>query len=380
MDTQHAVLSKTEHSLLLKRMALVSEDPIVGCLMKLMAGVVLVLDENRQIIGVNQSALAKMGIAGGTEQILGLRPGEAFHCKFSKEDPNGCGNTPYCETCGAALAIISGLNPGGESVRYCSMTTVEEGGEANYLFRVTGRYLNLGSSHAVLVLFEDVTLSQLWSTMHNSFLHDLNNTATALIGTAELLDISGEEKELVDDMKVLSRRLSKEIDIHRCLLGDMNASLRTDLTEITLGQIYSELTGRVRQFHDRKGRDDFRLMPGCENIAVFSDFTLLLRVIFNMVTNAMEATRAHETVTLGATHRGDMVTIFVHNPGMIPVAVQRRIFQLHFSTKSSMGRGTGTASMRLIGERFLGGSVGFVSTESEGTVFTIELPSPAAIQ
>ena len=45
-----------------------------------------------------------------------------------------------------------------------------------------------------------------------------------------------------------------------------------------------------------------------------------------------------------------------------------------FSTKSSTGRGLGTYSMKLLGERYLGGAVSFSSSAEHGTVFTFELP------
>ncbi|MHC4874743.1 MAG: ATP-binding protein [Planctomycetota bacterium] len=54
--------------------------------------------------------------------------------------------------------------------------------------------------------------------------------------------------------------------------------------------------------------------------------------------------------------------------------VKLRVFQRNFSTKADNGRGLGTFSMKLFGEKFLGGSVTFVSTEEEGTVFKLTLP------
>jgi signal transduction histidine kinase len=55
--------------------------------------------------------------------------------------------------------------------------------------------------------------------------------------------------------------------------------------------------------------------------------------------------------------------------------VQARIFQRSFSTKAQRGRGLGTYSMKLLGERYLGGAVSFVSAAGTGTVFSVTLPS-----
>jgi sensor histidine kinase regulating citrate/malate metabolism len=68
------------------------------------------------------------------------------------------------------------------------------------------------------------------------------------------------------------------------------------------------------------------------------------------------------------------VTFSVHNAAVMPPEVQMQVFQRSFSTKSEAGRGIGTHSMKLFGERYLGGDVRFISGEPEGTTFSITLP------
>ena len=51
-----------------------------------------------------------------------------------------------------------------------------------------------------------------------------------------------------------------------------------------------------------------------------------------------------------------------------PVDAQLQIFQRSFSTKGS-GRGVGTYSIKLLGEQYLRGRVGFTSSETDGTAF-----------
>ena len=68
------------------------------------------------------------------------------------------------------------------------------------------------------------------------------------------------------------------------------------------------------------------------------------------------------------------ITWEIWNNGFIPADVQKRVFQRHFSTKATFGRGLGTFSMKLFGERYLKGKVSFTSTEAEGTIFRFQLP------
>jgi sensor histidine kinase regulating citrate/malate metabolism len=49
--------------------------------------------------------------------------------------------------------------------------------------------------------------------------------------------------------------------------------------------------------------------------------------------------------------------------------IANRIFQRNFSTKAQAGRGVGTYSMKLFGEKILGGKVSFTSSREDGTVF-----------
>jgi sensor histidine kinase regulating citrate/malate metabolism len=65
---------------------------------------------------------------------------------------------------------------------------------------------------------------------------------------------------------------------------------------------------------------------------------------------------------------------------VIPEKVALRIFQRSFSTKAKKGRGIGTYSMKLFGERYLGGKVGFETNEEKGTMFFIELPEREPVE
>jgi signal transduction histidine kinase len=99
-----------------------------------------------------------------------------------------------------------------------------------------------------------------------------------------------------------------------------------------------------------------------------------MRVLQNMVLNALEATPVGGVVRVGATVSSDAIEFAVWNDAVIPPEIARRIFQRNFTTKSELGHGYGTYSMKLLGERMLGGSVTFTSQPGEGTCFRCRLP------
>jgi signal transduction histidine kinase len=110
---------------------------------------------------------------------------------------------------------------------------------------------------------------------------------------------------------------------------------------------------------------------------IVADQSLLLRVLGNMVKNALEATPPGGTVTIGCEEQPAAVRFFVQNAEVMPDEVQLQVFQRSFSTKQQPGRGIGTYSMKVFGERYLGGKVAFVSRAPEGTTFWLDLPRAA---
>ncbi|MCP4457600.1 MAG: sensor histidine kinase, partial [Cytophagales bacterium] len=60
------------------------------------------------------------------------------------------------------------------------------------------------------------------------------------------------------------------------------------------------------------------------------------------------------------------------NDKYIKPEVQNQLFKRSFSTKGA-GRGFGTYSMKLLGEKYLNGKVWFESTIKDGTTFYIEI-------
>jgi sensor histidine kinase regulating citrate/malate metabolism len=66
------------------------------------------------------------------------------------------------------------------------------------------------------------------------------------------------------------------------------------------------------------------------------------------------------------------VKFSVHNSKYIEPEVQNQLFKRSFSTKG-VGRGFGTYSMKLFGEKYLKGKVWFESSPENGTTFFIEI-------
>ena len=111
----------------------------------------------------------------------------------------------------------------------------------------------------------------------------------------------------------------------------------------------------------------------CRDVLFESDPTILARVLVNLVKNALEASRAGDSVHVACRRRDDEVVFSVWNSGVMSEDVQLQIFNRRFSTKGK-DRGLGTHSVKLFAETYLGGRVTFRSEEPDGTTFFVALP------
>ena len=141
---------------------------------------------------------------------------------------------------------------------------------------------------------------------------------------------------------------------------------KTDIKELL--EEVCKLYGNHVQTPDRKV-----VLVNVPEFNFTTDGALLRRVVGNMVLNAMEATFVGGTVKVSVIPLNDEIEIRVINPGEMPKEVQSKMFQRSFSTKSLTDRGIGTYSMKLFGERYLGGKVSFRCGNGE-TTFSIKLP------
>jgi len=358
---------------------IVANHALLGSLLDAVQGLVAVLNHHRQIIALNDHLLKSLG-SGNLHEVLGLRLGEVFHCPHALKAPEGCGTTPFCQTCGAAIAQVVALTSNQPCERLCSIELSKEQSLASNLFvRVRVAPLEIAGYRYLLLFLEDVSQEQRAALLEQTFLHDLSNTATGLSAGVSLLAEcnSSADPALANELLQLAGRLTREIELQRCLVHSTLHQYTRRLVTISLQQLFRELSGSLRHHPSAKDKTvDFS--PSAEHWLVRTDSTLLQRILTNMLVNALEATPAGGCVRLQVHQAGDSLRFAVWNQGCIPQPIALRIFQRNFSTKGQLGRGLGTYAMKLLSENLLGGHVSFTSSKEEGTVFTLDLPPAPA--
>ncbi len=372
MDTYFAPAERTPKEKLVSEIELVSKSPVMSGLLQSIGGLLAILDENRQIIAANDSFLKILGVTDPAS-ILGLRPGEAIDCTHAYEESGGCGTSRYCSTCGAAVAIVSSLKENAPVERLCALT-VRKGGEIiDIALSVRAKPIEIDGVVFLLLFLKDISAEQQRAALERTFFHDINNIMVGLLGTSEMLCHEKDHSKLTDILHKSSLRLKNEIDIQKCLLQSGAGVYRPQWQDVSVTQVVEELKTCFSNHSAAKGKlIQFPDKPPA--VIVHVDFSLLLRILSNMLINALEASDAGDTVQLWVDNVSGFVSFHVRNNRCIDPDVARRIFQRNFSTKNGAGRGIGTYSMKLFGEGILRGKISFVTSEEEGTVFTLKLP------
>lgn len=352
----------------------VSKSAIVDGLLGAVQGLMAVLNENRQLLAINDSMLQTLG-ATSLKTILGLRLGEAVHCIHAQRAPGGCGTSEFCPTCGAAIAQVLALAGTCPAEQLCAIEIPGDEGHNNLFFRVRASPLKIGEHRYILLFLQDVSLEQRAAMLEQTFLHDLRNTAMGLSVGSELLadSLTGENSQLARDILLLSDRLTREIELQRCLAHSTVNTFKSRLNPLSIDKLFDELERSSRHHPAQAGRV-LEFTPPQPDHILSSDLTILHRILYNMVINALEASAPGGVVKISAQRNDTHETFSIWNAGFIPPEIARRIFQRNFSTKGALGHGLGTYAMKLFGEKLLGGHVSFTTSPEDGTSFKLELP------
>ena len=357
----------------LARWAVVAtRHPVMSAVLETLGGVVALLNPERQIVAVNHRLLEALG-ATDPKHALGLRPGEALGCTQVACAPNGCGTGRACATCGAAIAIVSAAEGQGPVERECLLTVVRKGKEESVEFLARARRIDIDGLPFTMVLLHDIQDQKRREVLERTFFHDILNTMGSLRTYGELVGTTrGRERdELLGEMDELLDRVVREVESHRDLVLAERGHYPVHPRALSGSEVLHELVVALARHEVSEGK---RLEIECADVRLSTDRTLLLRVLTNMVKNALEATPREGTVRAWCDATDDRVAFHVHNSGFIEPEVQRRIFQRSFTTKHGAGRGIGTYGMKLFTERCLNGQVRFESSPAGGTTFSVILP------
>jgi signal transduction histidine kinase len=353
---------------ILRQSDVLSKAPLLIRTLDAMPTLCMILNSERQIVFANRAFLGVLGLQD-LSSILGLRPGEALDCLHAFERHEGCGTTEFCKTCGAVRSILASQQ-GAEDVQECRI--IRRGDTDALDLRVWATPVTVDRETYTMFTATDIRDEKRRAVLERIFLHDIVNTAGAILGCSEFLgEGPGEDfDKFLKRIQLLSARLIEEVDAQRQLIAAESGELFVNPSPIETLELLDEI---VAQYSGNARGRFIRISPASKNVSFRSDRMLLRRVIGNLLKNALEASSEGEAVTVGSNQVEDGIEFRVHNTGTMEHDVQLQLFQRSFSTKG-LGRGLGTYSARLLTQRYLKGTVSFTSSFEEGTTFRVIYP------
>lgn len=330
----------------------------------------VILNSCRQIVFANKPLL---DFLGNIEMItiIGKRPGELLNCSHST-GKNGCGTDEFCRVCGAVRAILTSQS-NLKDVQECTIVTVD--GEKTFNFRVWATPYERGGDLFTIFSLRDISDEKFRAALEHIFFHDLVNTTSGIYGLLTMVSGDTEQFEKYSTVMIkMAEQMLEEIGAQRDLLMAENNEIIAQPELINSMDIVNDVINLYKNHMVTEGKN-ISVANKSIGIDFRSDPRLIRRVIGNMTKNALEASRKGDVVTLGCEYynHNQCIRFFVNNHVYINRDVQLNLFKRSFSTKGS-GRGWGTYSMKLLTEKYLHGSISFVSSPESGTTFYADYP------
>ena len=369
-STKYAPSKRSRPKVIKRQKELFENNQLLDGFLTKIPAIFLVINEDRQIVYINNGALEFTGLKD-VAPAIGKRPGELIGCIHAEDEGGGCGTSEACTYCGAVNAVLKCQKTGEKTVMDCRIVVGPE--RTAYDLRVWASPLNIKNEKFIVITLQDIQNEKWRGFLERIFFHDLLNIMTPLLGNIELL--KGKENnttnQLIINIDKISNYIVEEIQTQQIIMNAENDSLKIEPIKMNSKEFLVEME---KLFHDNNlfKVKNIEVALNSESIDLYTDKTILRRILANMIKNALEASLTNEKVTIGCSKVGSEVEFWVHNSGYVPREIQLQIFTRSFSTKGS-GRGLGTYSMKLL-SRFLKGKISFSSSKESGTRFIIVIP------
>ncbi|HLF62442.1 MAG TPA: ATP-binding protein [Saprospiraceae bacterium] len=215
-----------------------------------------------------------------------------------------------------------------------------------------------------------------WREMAKQVAHEIKNPLTPMKLSIQYLQNGVNTNP--DKLKLLVARVShtliEQIDNLSNIASEFSNFAKMPQAEnekVLLNDVVASVHDLFRKREDM----DIHLYVPIQDIYVFADRNQLLRVLNNVVKNAIQAIpdERRGRVDISLLKRDDRAVISITDNGNgIPDAMRDKVFSPNFTTKSS-GTGLGLAICANIVETF-NGKIYFATNPDEGTTFFIEIP------
>lgn len=247
-----------------------------------------------------------------------------------------------------------------------------------------------GVHRGTLFLLRDVTKERRIDATKSEFMslasHQLRTPLTALrwmLGrlAARRADADDDEAKLLRDGKAAAVRMSETIDTMLQISRIESGEAKPQRADIPLRALLERILEQYAR--DAEAKRQRRRLDCPADVRLHTDPHFLEEILSNLIGNAFKYTPEGGRIAVRAARTGGAVRIAVEDTGYgIPLHQQPWIFRKFFrgdnvAALDTAGTGLGLYLAYLL-TNLLDGRISFVSTEGQGTTFTLEFPLPQA--
>jgi signal transduction histidine kinase len=326
-----------------------------------------------------------------TDEVLGLRSGEALDCIHATETAGGCGTTEHCRECGAVLAILNSLE-GREDLRECRIARKQDG-QVFYLLVKTAPLL-IGGRTFTIASANDITGRKMAEQRQAVLLQELQSVNGELTDFAHI--VSHDLKAPLRGIRTLAEWLAADF-------GDRLGNEGRDQIDLLVGRVNrmdALIDGILRYSRVRQTCEDIVAVdlnelvtetvealapPNHISVTVEGPLptlpgepTRLTQLFQNLLSNAIKyMDKDAGIVRVGCTEQEDGWQFFVadNGPGIPPEHFDRifKIFQTLTPKDAYESTGVGLTVAKKIVELH-GGKIWVESQVGTGATFSFTLP------
>ena len=216
-----------------------------------------------------------------------------------------------------------------------------------------------------------------FSAFSGAIAHELNQPLGAMLLNldrliAKLTSHSADPK-ILNDLSLIRQDNMRAANLIKSLRALLNKNMAT-IDALDLDSIVDDACRLARSSVD-KGRVKYEVNYGLHNEKVMGDESLILQVVVNIISNALNAVRSVQeaVIKISTLASHDFVLIVIEDNGVgIKQDVSLRIFE-PFESFTDKGMGLGLAISKEIMMQH-SGDIGFYNNQSAGVTFVIGLP------
>jgi two-component system phosphate regulon sensor histidine kinase PhoR len=240
-----------------------------------------------------------------------------------------------------------------------------------------------GGDWAVLLLLTDLREVQRVDQMRRDFLsnvsHELRTPLASISALVETLEVGVDEKS---EREEFLRRISQQVERLTLLVNELLDLSRIESGAMALHPERLDLAALVADaaslLRTRTEAQDIKIaLPEDHDAFVEADRTSVMRIVSNLLDNAIKYSPRGATIHATTADEGELVALSVHDEGP-GIAEQElaRVFERFYkgeASRSSAGVGLGLAIVKHL-VRTHGGTATVVSVPGRGATFTVRLP------